>query len=436
MAHDVFISYSARDKSIADAVCATLEARKIRCWIAPRDVLPGTPYGEALIDGLNRSRVVVLVFSASSNESSQVMREVERAVTKGIPIIPLRIENVIPSKSLEYFVSSSHWLDALTPPLERHLQKLADSVQILLGSSEQSTKSELELITVTPTPKVKFWNKVKAVYLAIGMSAVIIILIIVIVFVVTGGKNNKALPIVLSNTTTGAIATPSKSPTTKSVTPNTTAYTITTTKLTTISTTKLTTIPSMTNLSMRLLFEDDFSNPDSGWQVRLDDVVEWGYENSEYSCLMKKQGWITWECNDNVGQLTDFSLEVDAMQISGPNENMAAYGVIFRALDSNNFYNFRISPNGRYTIEKRTNGQWDTPLRDWTVSNLIKQGSLMNHIKVVCKGSQIELNVNGYHLTTVTDNSYTSGTIGMTVGSSDVQNHIHFDNVKIFSIDS
>jgi len=64
MAHDVFISYSSKDKAVADAVCASLEARKIRCWIAPRDVLPGEEYAEALIESLNQSRLMVLVFSA------------------------------------------------------------------------------------------------------------------------------------------------------------------------------------------------------------------------------------------------------------------------------------------------------------------------------------------------------------------------------------
>src|SRR6516164_7629041 len=132
MAHDVFLSYSSKDKPIADAVCGTLEGKRIRCWIAPRDVLPGLPYGEAIVEAIEASRVMVLVFSASANKSPQVMREVERAVSKGIPIIPLRIEQVPPSKSLEYFISAPHWLDALTPPLEKHLQFLAETVHILL----------------------------------------------------------------------------------------------------------------------------------------------------------------------------------------------------------------------------------------------------------------------------------------------------------------
>lgn len=133
MAHDVFVSYSTHDKPTADAVVARLEAARLRCWIAPRDILPGMEWGEAIIDGIHRSRIMVLVFSSSANASPQIRREVERAVNKGLPIVPFRIEEVMPSRSLEYFLSSPHWLDALTPPVEAHIQKLVDSVRTLLA---------------------------------------------------------------------------------------------------------------------------------------------------------------------------------------------------------------------------------------------------------------------------------------------------------------
>jgi len=132
MAHDVFISYSSKDKPPADATCAKLEARGIRCWIAPRDIMPGADWGSSIIDAINGARVVVLVFSAHANASQQIKREVERAVHKGIPIIPLRIENVPPESSLEYFISTPHWLDAFTPPLEQHLVYLADVIRHIL----------------------------------------------------------------------------------------------------------------------------------------------------------------------------------------------------------------------------------------------------------------------------------------------------------------
>ncbi len=136
MAHDVFVSYSSKDKPTADAVSATLEAAGIRCWIAPRDIAPGADWGESIVTAIEEARVMVLVFSAYANTSVQIKREVERAVHKGLVIIPLRIEDVLPAKSLEYFLSTPHRLDAFTPPLERHLRYLAGVVrQILEGGA-------------------------------------------------------------------------------------------------------------------------------------------------------------------------------------------------------------------------------------------------------------------------------------------------------------
>lgn len=131
MPFDAFISYSRNDKAAADATCAALEAAGIRCWIAPRDILPGGDWGESIIDAIASAKVMILIFSGHANGSPQIKREVERAVSKSVPIIPFRIEDVVPSKSLEYFLSTPHWLDAYTPPLERHFKQLAVAIQAL-----------------------------------------------------------------------------------------------------------------------------------------------------------------------------------------------------------------------------------------------------------------------------------------------------------------
>jgi hypothetical protein len=138
MAHDVFISYASADKQVADAVCGKLESQEIRCWIAPRDVLPGIHYGEAIIDAIHECRIMVLVFSAKANASPHIPKEIERAVSQGVTVMPLRIEDVLPTKSLDYFIGSVHWLDALTPPLEVHLQRLAANVKTLLSRNDSA----------------------------------------------------------------------------------------------------------------------------------------------------------------------------------------------------------------------------------------------------------------------------------------------------------
>lgn len=132
MSFDVFISYASKDKIVADAVCARLEAAGIRCWIAPRDIVAGTSYGEAIIDAIHGAKVMVLVFSSSANASGHIPKEVERAVSSGVAILPFRIEDVAPGKSLDYFIGSVHWLDAMTPPMEKHLDDLAATVHKLI----------------------------------------------------------------------------------------------------------------------------------------------------------------------------------------------------------------------------------------------------------------------------------------------------------------
>ena len=132
MAHDVFVSYSQRDKPAADAVVAGLEQAGVRCWVAPRDILAGKSWAAAIMEALAASRAMVVVLSVDSNSSGQVLREVERAVTSGLIVVPFRIEPVDPTGAMAYFLGPQHWLDALTPPLERHVGRLATTLRALL----------------------------------------------------------------------------------------------------------------------------------------------------------------------------------------------------------------------------------------------------------------------------------------------------------------
>lgn len=132
MPHDVFISHSKGDKLTALALCNKLESSGVRCWIAPRDVAPGVEWGAAIIEAIEGSRVMVLIFSLKANNSKHVHREVHRAFAKNLTVIPIRVENAKPSGTLEYYLGSVHWLDAMTPPLEQHLETVARQVKALL----------------------------------------------------------------------------------------------------------------------------------------------------------------------------------------------------------------------------------------------------------------------------------------------------------------
>jgi hypothetical protein len=130
--HDVMISYSSIDKIIADAICNQLESKNIRVWIAPRDML-GRTYLRAIKDGIKNATIIVLVFSANSNNSTWVPRELERGVSYGKIIIPFKLEEVLPlSADIELCTSLQHWIDAITPPIEKNIRILVNTVERLL----------------------------------------------------------------------------------------------------------------------------------------------------------------------------------------------------------------------------------------------------------------------------------------------------------------
>jgi hypothetical protein len=124
VAADIFVSYSQPDTACAFDLVQRLEESGFGCWIAPRDIAPAADWAAEIIDAINAARLMILVFSASSNDSAQVRREVERAVHKHLHILPFRIEDVLPAKSLEYFLSAQHWMDAFPAPLEPHYARL------------------------------------------------------------------------------------------------------------------------------------------------------------------------------------------------------------------------------------------------------------------------------------------------------------------------
>jgi hypothetical protein len=139
MSHDVFISYATKDKPAADALCSILESNGVRCWIAPRDIMPGSDWSGSIVNGIRTSRVMLLVFSISANASNQIKREVECAADAGVTIVPLRIENTLPTESFKYFLGNIHWLDALTQPLEKHLQEVVVKVKAILSAESVSS---------------------------------------------------------------------------------------------------------------------------------------------------------------------------------------------------------------------------------------------------------------------------------------------------------
>ncbi len=175
MNQDVYISYSSKDKTVAEAACAAIESCGVGCWMAPRDIAPGRDWAESIIEAISGCRAMVLIFSAEANSSPQVLREVERAVNKGVPIIPVRIHDVKPSGSLEYFISSSHWLDAMTPPLEDHLARLAARMRTLIEAPRTADpKPDTSDSAAKPVPAARVRRPRRRRAALVGLSVVLV----------------------------------------------------------------------------------------------------------------------------------------------------------------------------------------------------------------------------------------------------------------------
>jgi TolB-like protein/thioredoxin-like negative regulator of GroEL len=125
----VFISYASHDAAVANAVVEILERHGITCWIAPRDVVPGSLYADEIVGAINDAKVVVLVLSEHSLASPHVGKEIERASSKRRRIIAFHIDSAPLTRAFEYFLSESQWIDAGNGGIEAAGAKLVAGVR-------------------------------------------------------------------------------------------------------------------------------------------------------------------------------------------------------------------------------------------------------------------------------------------------------------------
>src|ERR1700736_6518019 len=128
MSNHVFVSHSHDDAPAADLIVQALEERGVVCWVAPRDVPAGGSYAESIVNAIESASCFVLIYSQSSNVSSHVMREVERALKFGVNIVPVRFDDSTPSKSLDYLLATVHWLAIAPDARDRSIVRAAEQI--------------------------------------------------------------------------------------------------------------------------------------------------------------------------------------------------------------------------------------------------------------------------------------------------------------------
>ena len=133
--HNVFISYSSKDRKTADAVMNCLESAKIKCWIAYRDADAGVLYAASIIKAIKSASIFLLVFSENSNKSKHVLKEIDAACKYEKIIIPFKIDACQLDDAVEYYLSATHWFDAMSSPIDNHLKNLISIVDRYLGKT-------------------------------------------------------------------------------------------------------------------------------------------------------------------------------------------------------------------------------------------------------------------------------------------------------------
>jgi hypothetical protein len=123
----VFISHSSQDHEVAVRVCEALEQRGLGCWLASRDVGPGDNFQEAIVRAICAVRAMVLVFTGSANNSDEIKKEIALASHYHLAVIPVRVEDVLPTGAFLYELSTRQWIDAFDD-WDRAMSRLADQI--------------------------------------------------------------------------------------------------------------------------------------------------------------------------------------------------------------------------------------------------------------------------------------------------------------------
>ncbi|MBG0788795.1 MAG: TIR domain-containing protein, partial [Anaerolineaceae bacterium] len=178
MSHDVFVSYSSKDKTVADFIVASLEGAGIRCWYAPRDIRPGGDWAKEIVAAIKEASVFLLVFSANANRSQRVLDELNLAISREAVILPFRIENLDPVGAMQLHLSARHWLDAFDPSWQDYTDKLVKAISAVLEGSEDELTEILRPAKRQP-PRKKKPRKIGGI---VAVALVVIIGVAVVIF--------------------------------------------------------------------------------------------------------------------------------------------------------------------------------------------------------------------------------------------------------------
>jgi hypothetical protein len=177
-----------------------------------------------------------------------------------------------------------------------------------------------------------------------------------------------------------------------------------------------------------LLFEDDFSDPTSGWEVSPQGGIK-DYYNGTYHVQIDDPNIFSWSVVQQA--YGDVIVEVD-VAFTG-SADLAEMGIICRMVNNQDFYFLTIRSDGAFAIFKMYQGnEFFLGMEGYQVSEAINPGLNTNRLTATCLGDQLSLAVNGNQLITVTDSSYQVGDVGLIAGAFEQTDvNVYFDNFQV-----
>jgi len=151
MSADIFISFASKDVKVALTLCPAIESRGFKCWISARDILAGENFQVAIVKALRRAKVLLLVFTANSNTSEEMTKELALASQQKMMVIPLRVEDVAPGDAFAYEFATRQWIDAFAD-WEFSIEQLCKRIGHALETGEEHPEAEA-VSTVGPSVK-------------------------------------------------------------------------------------------------------------------------------------------------------------------------------------------------------------------------------------------------------------------------------------------
>ena len=181
-----------------------------------------------------------------------------------------------------------------------------------------------------------------------------------------------------------------------------------------------------------LPYADDFSSPNGNWKTVASEAIKIAQQDGALHFQIDELDTLAWSTPKDK-RFGDFVLDVDAIQIDGPDDN--SYGVIFRYQDDRNFYRADISGDGYFALFKYKDGRW-TKLQDYVETSAVQQGKSTNHLQVIAKGNQFTLSVNGETVKSFSDGDFPNGNVGVTAGTlfDNAGVQIAFDNLTVSEV--